>query len=141
MDAGAAANPSSLAYMKPTIAIVGASTNRSKFGNQAVRAYARQGYDVYPIHPKAQTVEGFRAYPTIDDVPVAELDRVSFYVPPAIGLQVIEHVAKKRVREVWLNPGAESPGLIARGQALGLNMVVACSIVDIGEDPHRLDTR
>ena len=127
--------------MKPTIAIVGASTNRSKFGNRAIRAYARQGYDVYPIHPQAQTVEGLRAYPTIQDVPVAELDRVSFYVPPAVGLQVIGDVAKKQVREVWLNPGAESPELIAKGQALGLNMVVACSIVDIGEDPHRLDTR
>ena len=127
--------------MKPTIAIVGASTNRSKFGNRAVRAYARQGYDVYPIHPQAQTVEGLRAYPTIQDVPVPELDRVSFYVPPAVGLQVIGDVAKKQVREVWLNPGAESPELIAKGQALGLNMVVACSIVDIGEDPHRLDPR
>jgi uncharacterized protein len=124
--------------MKPTVAIVGASTNRSKFGNRAVRAYARQGYDVYPIHPEAQTVEGLPAYRTIHDVPVAELDRVSFYVPPAIGLQVIEDVAKKQVREVWLNPGAESPELIAKGQALGLHMVVGCSIVDIGEDPHTL---
>ena len=50
---------------------------------------------------------------------------------------MIGDVAKKQVREVWLNPGAESPELIAKGQALGLNMVVACSIVDIGEDPSQ----
>jgi uncharacterized protein len=122
--------------VKPTIAIIGASTSRHKFGNRAVRAYARQGYDVYPIHPTAKMVEGFTAYPSIADVPAAELDRVSFYVPPEIGLQVIEGLAKKPAREVWLNPGAESPELIARGKALGLNVIVACSIVAIGEDPH-----
>src|SRR5215813_2406091 len=121
---------------KPTIAIIGASTNRSKFGNRAVRAYARQGYTVYPIHPRAEVIEGFRTYRSVLDVPATTLDRVSFYVPPEIGLQVIEEVAKKLVGEVWLNPGAESPELIARGKALGLNVVVACSIVAIDENPH-----
>jgi len=122
--------------VKQTIAIIGASTNRHKYGNRAVRAYARQGYEVYPIHPRAQAVEGFTAYPSILDVPVAELDRVSFYVPPEIGLKVIEEVARKPVREVWLNPGAESAELVVRGEVLGLNVIVACSIVAIGEDPH-----
>jgi predicted CoA-binding protein len=122
--------------VKQTIAIIGASTNRRKYGNRAVRAYARQGYEVYPIHPRAQAIEGFKAYPSILDVPVGELDRVSFYVPPEIGLAVIDEVARKQVREVWLNPGAESPELVARGEALGLNVIVACSIVAIGEDPH-----
>ena len=122
--------------MKPTIAIIGASTNRRKYGNRAVRAYARRGYDVYPIHPRAQVVEGLRAYPSILDVPVAALDRVSFYVPPEIGLKVIDEVARKPVREVWLNPGAESAELIDKAEALGLNLIVACSIVAIGEDPQ-----
>jgi predicted CoA-binding protein len=123
--------------VKPSIAIIGASTNRAKFGNRAVRAYARQGYDVYPIHPSAQAVEGHRAYASMLDVPVSRLDRVSFYVPPEIGLRVIEEVARKPVGEVWLNPGAESPELLARARSLELNMVVGCSILAIGEDPHQ----
>src|SRR5437016_4340301 len=105
--------------MKPTIAIIGASANRNKFGNRAVRAYARRGYEVFPIHPKAESIEGWRAYRSVLDVPVAELDCVSFYVPPRIGLQVIDQVAQKQVREVWLNPGAENSELVARCQALG----------------------
>ena len=123
---------------RPTIAIVGASTDRSKFGNRAVRAYARHGYDVYPIHPKAQTIEGHTAYRTVLDVPVAALDCVSIYLPPEIGLQVIEDVARKPTREVWLNPGAESSELIAKARSLGLNVAVGCSIVAIGEDPDEL---
>jgi predicted CoA-binding protein len=120
---------------KPTIAIVGASANRSKFGNKAVRAYLRQGYQVYPINPRAEIIEGLPAYRSIADVPHDRLDRVSIYLPPAVGMQVIEEVARKPPGEVWLNPGAESPELIATARRLGLNVVVGCSIVAIGELP------
>jgi predicted CoA-binding protein len=122
--------------LKRTIAIIGASTQRHKYGNRAVRAYVRQGYQVFPVHPSAPIIEGLPAYRSILDVPVPQLDRVSFYVPPEVGLEVIEEVAKKPVAEVWLNPGAESPQLLARAEALGLNVIVACSIVAIGESPH-----
>jgi uncharacterized protein len=123
---------------KPTVAIVGASADRTKFGNRAVRAYLTRGYQVFPIHPKAQTIEGLPAYRSILEVPVASLDRVSFYLPPEIGLQVIEEIAQKPVREVWLNPGAESPALIDRARELGLNVIPGCSIVDIGINPNDL---
>ena len=42
----------------------------------------------------------------------------SFYVPPDVGEQVIDEVARKQIAEVWLNPGAESDELIARARAL-----------------------
>jgi predicted CoA-binding protein len=119
----------------PSIAIVGASPNRSKFGNKAVRAYAARGYKVYPVHPSAKEIEGIRAYPSVSAIPEPRLDRVSVYLPPEIGLQVIEEIATKPIGELWLNPGAESAALIARAEALGLTVVAACSIVDIGESP------
>ncbi|HEV2950047.1 MAG TPA: CoA-binding protein, partial [Gemmataceae bacterium] len=80
---------------KPTIAIIGASADPNKFGNKAVRAYLQRGYQVFPIHPKAQTIEGLPVYRTILDVPVEKLDRVSFYLPPEIGLQIIEQIGQK----------------------------------------------
>ena len=123
---------------KPTIAIIGASADRQKFGNKAVRAYLQRGYQVFPIHPKAQTIEGLPVCRSILDVPVEQLDRVSLYLPPEIGLQVIEQIAQKTAGEVWLNPGAESPDLIARGKDFGLNIVNGCSIVDIGINPANL---
>jgi uncharacterized protein len=123
---------------RPTVAIVGASADRRKFGNRAVRAYAARGYDVYPINPREETIEGHRVYRSLADVPVAELDRVSIYLPPEIGLHVLEEVARKPAREVWLNPGADSPALVARARSLGLPVVVGCSILDIGVNPHRL---
>jgi predicted CoA-binding protein len=124
---------------KPTVAIIGASGDRRKFGNKAVRAYARKGYQVFPIHPKAEAIEGIPVYRSVLEVPAAELDRISIYLPPDKGLQIIGEVARKPVKEVWLNPGAESPALIAKARELGLKLVVGCSIVDIGVDPRALE--
>ena len=117
-----------------TVAIVGASNDRRKFGNRAVRAFVRQGYDVRPVHPTAAHVEGLRAYPTLDAIP-GRVDIVSFYVPPEIGVDLLEAVAAKAPREFWVNPGAGSAALLARAAALGLRPIQACSIVAIGEVP------
>ena len=123
--------------MPKVIAVIGASNNRRKFGNRAVRAYLQEGYTVVPINPHEPEVEGLKAYASVLDVP-GPIDMASFYVPPAIGEQVIEEVARKRIPEVWLNPGAESDALVARARALSIQPIVACSIIAIGRDPYDL---
>lgn len=124
---------------QPTIAIVGASADRSKYGNKAVRAYAKQGYRVFPINPREGEVEGLTAYPSISDLPVERLERVSLYVPPSIGLGLLPHIAAKGCDELWLNPGSESAEVVNKALELGLNPIIACSIIDVGEHPDRLD--
>jgi predicted CoA-binding protein len=119
------------------IAIIGASRHREKFGNRALRAYSSQGYTVIPINPHETEVEGLKAYPSVLDVP-GPIDMASFYVPPEVGEQVIEDVAKKQIPEVWLNPGAESDALVARARALSIKPIIACSIMGIGENPYQL---
>jgi hypothetical protein len=123
--------------MPKIVAVIGASSHRSKFGNRAVRAFQQQGYTVVPINPHETEVEGLKAYASVLDYP-GTIDMASFYVPPEIGEQVIGEVAQKGIAEVWLNPGAESDELIARAKALQIQPIVACSIVAIGENPYRL---
>ncbi len=123
--------------MSKIVAIIGASSNRQKFGNKAVRAFVRQGYTVVPIHPTEAAVEGIRAYRSVLDVPGA-IDMASFYVPPEIGLELIGEVARKQIPEVWLNPGADSDELVARARSLSITPIVACSIVAVGQDPYAL---
>src|SRR5205814_9287474 len=103
--------------MAKVVAVVAASSNRSKFGNRAVRAFKQQGYTVVPINPHETEVEGLKAYASVLDVPGA-IDMASLYVPPDIGEQVIAEIAQKGIHEVWRNPGAESDELIARARAL-----------------------
>ena len=123
--------------MKKVVAVVGASSNRNKFGNRAVRAFVHQGYTVVPINPHETEVEGLKAYASVLDFQ-GTIDMASIYVPPEIGEQVIGEIAQKGIAEVWLNPGAESDELIARARALDIRPIVACSIVAIGENPYRL---
>jgi predicted CoA-binding protein len=121
---------------KKRVAVIGASVDRRKYGNKALRAFARQGYDVVPVNPDTQEVEGFRAFPSVRDIP-GPVDMATFYVPPEVGLTVVEDVAQKGIREVWFNPGSESPALLARARSLGLEPILACSVIAIGERPGR----
>ena len=118
-----------------TVAIIGASNNRKKYGNKAVRAYIKQGWRVYPVNLKESVIEGLTVYHNISDIPGA-IDRVSMYVPPAIGLQIIAEIAKRSPKEIFLNPGSESDELLAKSKELGLNVIEACSIINIGETPE-----
>ena len=120
-----------------TIAIIGASTDRAKFGNKAVRAFVQQGYDVFPVNPKEETVEGLRAFKSIRDVPVRP-QRISVYLPPTVLMKVLPDIAARGCDELWLNPGTESDEVIAEAERLGLNVIQACSLVAVGISPGTL---
>jgi predicted CoA-binding protein len=120
--------------MKRVVAVIGASGDRRKFGNKAVRAFLRQGYDVRPVNPTVESVEGLATYASITDIP-EPIDMVTMYVPPEIGETLLEGIAAKRPAELWINPGAESPALLARAEQLGLQPILACSIIGAGESP------
>jgi uncharacterized protein len=121
--------------MAKVVAVIGASSDPRKFGNRAVRAFRRQGYKVVPVNPNEAQVEGLKTYPSVLDVP-NEIDIATFYVPPDIGEKVMPEVAIKRIREVWLNPGSESDELIRLARSLGVEPILACSILGIGENPY-----
>jgi len=117
-----------------SVVVIGASNDRSKYGNKAVRAYLHRGYKVYPVNPKEETIEGLKAYRSILDIQ-EKIDRATLYVPPKVGLKIIEEIAQKDVKELYFNPGSESDELVKKAHELGLNPVLACSILEIGLDP------
>ncbi len=117
------------------VMIVGASGDREKFGNKAVRAYQRQGHEVVPVNPRGGEIEGLAVVRRVEDA-VGPFDRVLFYVPAEVGEQVMPGVlGRGDVGEVWLNPGSESEGLVAMVEGAGVPVVQACAIVDVGERP------
>jgi hypothetical protein len=120
--------------MPRIVAVIGASSDRRKFGNKALRAFRDHGDTVIPINPKEPEVEGEKTYTSVLDV-AGTIDMATVYVAPAVGVKILEELAKKGIVEVWLNPGADSPEVVARAKALGLNPIVACSIVGIGKSP------
>ena len=121
--------------MAKVVAVIGASSDRRKFGNRALRAYQQQGHTVIPINPNEAEVEGLKTYASVLDVP-GSIDMATFYVQPEVGERVIEEVARKGIAEVWLNPGAESDALLARAESLNIRPILACSVIAIGKDPY-----
>jgi predicted CoA-binding protein len=120
-----------------TVAVIGASRNRSKFGNKAVRAFQQQGFTVYPVNPRETEIEGLPVYRTIADVPVRP-SMVSVYLPAPVVLRILPDIAARGCEELWLNPGTESDEVLAEAARLGLSVVQACSILGVGLSPASL---
>ena len=119
-----------------TVAVIGASSNREKFGNKALRAFAHKGYTVFPINPSETIVEGHPAFKSVLDVP-GGIDMATIYVPASVGVQVLDDIARKGIPEVWLNPGADDRRVVEKAESLGLKTVRHCSIIAIGDSPAR----
>ena len=122
--------------MSKVVAVVGASSDREKFGNKALRAFQAQGHRVIPINPNEAQVEGLRTYASVLDVPES-IDMATVYVQPDVALQLLDDFEKKGIPEIWINPGAESDELLTESRRRKLNVIAACSIVGIGESPYR----
>lgn len=120
---------------KPTVAIVGASRDRSKYGNISLRAHLNRGYEVYPVNPNASEVEGITCFASVSDIPVHPLDRVTVYLPPHQTLALLDELEALHPREIWLNPGSADRRVRERAEELGLETIEACSIVDLGTSP------
>ena len=120
--------------MAQVVAVVGASGNRRKFGNKAVRAFLNRGYKVIPINPRGVAIEGLDTFTSILDVP-GTIDLATVYVQPWIGPAIMDELAHKGVTEVWLNPGSADAALVERARELGQPIIEGCSIVDVGLSP------
>ena len=103
-------------------AVVGASSDREKYGNKVLRAYQQHGHEVYPINPRADEIEGIKAYPSLASVPV-RLRAISIITPPRITEQVVKEAAAAGVKFVWMQPGAESPEAVQAAEDLGLEVI------------------
>jgi uncharacterized protein len=123
--------------MAKNVAVVGASNNRRKFGNKALRAFQAEGYHVIPINPHEREVEGIAAYASVLDVP-EKIDMATIYVQPEVALALLPEFGQKQIPEIWVNPGADSDELLVEARRLKLNVIAACSILGIGRNPNAL---
>lgn len=119
------------------IAIIGASKNRDKYSNKAVRAYKKNNHVVFPVNPNEREIEGLTCYNSVLSIPL-DVEVVSMYLPPAIGLKVIPEIIQKKITKVFLNPGSESKEIIDLLKKNKTKFELKCSILEIGEDPEKL---
>lgn len=117
----------------PAFAVVGASDDRSKYGHKCYACYLQNQRKAYPINPKAQTVLGNQAFANIQSLP-EKVESVSIITPPAVTEKVVDEAIALGVKNIWMQPGAESQAAIDRAQAAGLNVIAGgpCILVTLG---------
>jgi predicted CoA-binding protein len=125
--------------MPKTVAILGASAERRKFGNKSLRAHQRAGYEVFAVNPKGGRIEGLPVYARLAEVPAAHLNRVSVYLQPPATLAALDEIAARGCDELWLNPGTSNGEVLAKAKALGLHAIQGCSIVELGMSPDEFE--
>ena len=117
----------------PAFAVVGASTDRSKYGNKVLRCYLQHGRKAYPVNPKAPEVEGQPAFRSLAALP-EKVSAISVITPPAATEQVVRDAHAAGVKHVWMQPGAESEAAIRTAEGLGMNVIAdgPCLLVVLG---------
>jgi hypothetical protein len=93
-----------------TIALIGASNNKNKYGNRIYRDLRSKGYHVVPINPKEELIEGDKAYRTIEEIETLP-DIANFVVPPPIAMKIAQHITDLGIKHLWFQPGSESDEL------------------------------
>ncbi len=122
--------------MPQTVAVLGASRDRGKFGNKCVRAYQSAGFQVFPVNLRDQEVEGLKAYARLDQIQ-GPLDRISVYLPPSVTRDLLPEIARRGAGEVWFNPGSADSEILQAAREAGIEVRDGCSIVDIGLSPSQ----
>ncbi len=116
-----------------TVALIGATENSAKYGYVIHRDLVRKGFVVFPVNPSRRTVGGVQAYASLSDLP-ATPTIVNFVVPPEVTLAVLQQCLELGLKDVWVQPGAESPEVMAFLQENGFNYLAnACIMVQSRE--------
>lgn len=117
--------------------VVGASEDRSKYGNKVLRCYQMNNKVVVPVNPKAETIEGLKCVSSVSDLPDT-VKSISVITPPAVTEKVVDAALARGITNIWMQPGAESDAAIARCKAAGVNLIAdhSCLLVVLGYHDH-----
>ena len=103
-------------------AVVGATDNTKKYGNQVLNNLRNRGYEVYPVNPRLKTIEGNKCYASLSELPV-KVDVVDFVVPPSATEAILKECLELGLERIWLQPGSESEAAISFCQENDLKVV------------------
>ena len=117
--------------------VAGASSNRDKYGNKVLRCYQLNNRKVVPINPRAETIEGIPCVADVASLP-DEVTSLSVITPPKITEEVVAAAIARGIKNIWMQPGAESPAAVAACKAAGINVIAdgSCLLVVLGYRDH-----
>lgn len=120
-------------FASEAFGVAGASNNRAKFGNKVLRAYIQHHKKVHPINPHEKSVEGILTISHVAELP-DDVESISIITPPAITEKIVEAAIRKGIKNIWMQPGAESDTAISACEQNGINVIARgpCVLVVLG---------
>jgi predicted CoA-binding protein len=121
----------------PVFGVVGASPKREKYGNKVLRCYLMRGRKAIPVHPAQKEIEGLACVASVSQLP-AEVHSISMITPPQVTEKVVEAAIAKGIKNIWMQPGAESPAAVDACHKAGINVIAdgSCLLVVLGYSEH-----
>ena len=117
--------------------VVGASADRSKYGNKVLRCYQMNGLKVVPVNPSAEEIEGIKSVASVSELPDF-VTSISIITPPSVTEKVVELAIARGIKNIWMQPGAESKTAVQRCVESGVNVIAdgSCILVVLGYRGH-----
>ena len=102
-------------------ALLGATTDTTRFGYKIFRELEDRGYTVYGINPKYDSIDGIKLYKSIEELPEL-IDGINVIVNPKITLEALPKIKAKGIKNVWFQPGSFNEEVIEKAKKLGFNI-------------------
>jgi predicted CoA-binding protein len=117
----------------PAFAVFGASDDASKYGHKVYKCYLQHDRRAYPLNPKSPTVLGNPAFKGLSDLP-EKVESISVITPPMVTEKIVKEAIENGVKNIWMQPGAESAAAVKEAEDAGLNVIHggACVLVVLG---------
>ena len=121
----------------PAFGVVGASADRSKYGNKVLQCYLQKGKRVVPVNPKEKEIEGLSCVAAVADLP-EKVQSISVITPPRVTEQVVRDAAARGIKNIWMQPGAESAAAVDYCRQHNINVIAdgSCILVVLGYRGH-----
>jgi len=117
------------------IAIVGMSRSGKKFGNYACKELKSRGYEIVPVHPEADEIDGLTCSPDLKSL-AGKIDGVWISIPPLKVPAVLEDAAEIGMKNIWLQQGAWSKEVQKKIDELELSVVTKKCILMYAQPVH-----
>jgi uncharacterized protein len=118
------------------VAVLGASSDSSRYAYKAVQMLQEYGHKPVPIHPREQEVLGYLVVKDIAELVQRgeKVDTLTMYVNPALSTKYQQDIIKLHPKRVIFNPGSENPELKAALEQKGIKVEEACTLVMLRTD-------
>lgn len=117
----------------PAFGVAGASLDRRKYGNKVLRCLQQNNRSAIPINPRETAIEGVACVSSVDQLP-AKVNSISIITPPAVTETIVIQAIAHGIRNIWMQPGAESPAAVEYCLLHETNVIAdgSCILVVLG---------